>query len=75
MTQARATAIPVLMSAALLMAGCAIVVLLDPRGGVVAREGHGVQLDQTRRNEATGTWDDPYIADGLTLGGCYSYAR
>ena len=49
--------------------------LLGPKDAVAAREGHDVQLDQTRRNEATGTWDDPYIADGLTLGGCYSYAR
>lgn len=49
------------------------VVLHDPQGDIVAREGNGVKLGQTPRDEATGTWDDPYIAHGLALGDCYPY--
>jgi hypothetical protein len=47
--------------------------LYDERGRVVAREGGWVTLDQTARIEAAGTWDDPYVAHGLALGGCYPY--
>ena len=46
-------------------------VLLNERGEVVATEGDWVTLDQTRPSDAAGTFDDPYFASGLTLGGCY----
>jgi hypothetical protein len=49
------------------------VVLRDAPGRVVAHEGNGVRLDQTPRSEATGTWDDPYVAHGLVFGDCYPY--
>ncbi len=49
------------------------VVLRDAHGRVVAREGSTITLDQTTRSEATGTWDDPYVAHGLTLGDCYPH--
>jgi hypothetical protein len=48
-------------------------ILHDPLGRVVAHEGTGVELDQTPRNEAAGTWADPYVAHGLAFGGCYPY--
>jgi hypothetical protein len=50
------------------------VVLRDSQSGVVAHQGTTIKLDQTPRNEAAGTRDDPYVAHGLTLGGCYPYS-
>lgn len=46
-------------------------VLLNERGEVVAADGAWVTLGHTRPSDAAGTFDDPYFASGLTLGGCY----
>lgn len=48
-------------------------VMRDQANRAVAHEGDRVKLDQTPFDEATGTWDDPYVAHGLTLGDCYPY--
>lgn len=47
--------------------------LYNELGEVVAREGQRVELSQTRWDEGAGTFEDPYIAQGLVFGGCYSY--
>lgn len=50
--------------------------LRDNTGTVVAREGDTVKLGQTNPSEATGTYDDPYVAHGLSIGsGCYPYVK
>ncbi len=51
-------------------------VLRDEKGMVVARDGDRIALAQTNLDEAAGTFDDPYIAHGLSVGtGCYPYVR
>lgn len=47
-------------------------VLLNERGQAVATDGDWVTLGQTRASDSAGTFDDPYYASGLTLGGCYA---
>jgi len=37
------------------------------------RAGQRTELSQTRPEEHAGTFDDPYIASGLILGGCYPF--
>ena len=46
-------------------------VLFNERGDVVATEGSWVTLGHTRPSDAAGTFDDPYFASEMTLGGCY----
>ena len=41
------------------------------RGRVVGRAGDRIVLGQTGQGDAAGTFDDPYFASGLVLGGCY----
>ncbi len=41
-----------------------------PAGGPV----RGLELGQVHLGDHTGTLDDPYIASGLVLGGCYVYS-
>lgn len=48
-------------------------VLYNDQGKVVARAGQRTELSQTRAEEHAGTFDDPYIASGLLLGGCYPF--
>jgi hypothetical protein len=48
-------------------------VLYNELGKVVARAGQRTELSQTSPEEHAGTFDDPYLASGLTLGGCYPY--
>lgn len=50
-------------------------VLYDEAGSAVAQEDSAVTLDQVRPTDASGTYDDPYIASGILLGSCYPYAR
>lgn len=45
--------------------------LLNERLEIVATEGQEVSLDQTRLNEAAGTYDNPYVAHGGLFGACY----
>ena len=48
--------------------------LRNDTGVLIARAGDPIELGQTNLNEATGTFEDPYIAHGLSLGtGCYPY--
>ena len=47
-------------------------VLLNEHGEAVDTEGDWVTLGHTRTSDAAGTFDDPYYASGLTLGGCYA---
>ncbi len=44
-------------------------------GRLVARQGEGLRLDQTRVGDASGTFDDPYIASGAVFNGCYPFVR
>ena len=44
------------------------------RGGFpVAWADVPTELSQTRWDEATGTYEDPYVAHGAAYGGCYPY--
>lgn len=45
--------------------------LINERGQIVAAEGQKVTLEQTRLSEATGTYDNPYVAHGGLFGACY----
>jgi hypothetical protein len=47
------------------------VAIYTEKGGLVGRAGDRIVLDQTRRGDATGTFDDPYFASGLVFGDCY----
>ena len=48
--------------------------LRDDTGALVARERDVVTLGQTNTNEATGSFDDPYVARGAWRPGhCYAY--
>jgi len=49
--------------------------LRDERGDLVAREGDRLELSQTRWDDATGRYEDPYIAAGGWAGRCYPYTR
>ena len=46
-------------------------ILRDEKGVVVAREDGQVELSQVRWEEHAGTFDDPYLAAGGLLNGCY----
>jgi hypothetical protein len=48
-------------------------VLRNEHGSVVAGAGERTRLDQVRPEEHAGTYDDPYIASGILLGGCYPF--
>jgi hypothetical protein len=48
--------------------------LRDDTGALIARAGDSIKLGQTNLHEAAGTFVDPYIAHGLSVGkGCYPY--
>ena len=47
--------------------------LHNQRGERVARDGALVRLGQVGTESAAGTFDDPFVASGLALGGCYPY--
>jgi hypothetical protein len=47
--------------------------LANELGTVVVRAGQAVELGQVARDSASGTFEDPYIAQGIVLGGCYPY--
>jgi hypothetical protein len=49
--------------------------LYNDLGVVVVRERQEVVLGQTRWDEAAGTYEDPYLAQGIIYGGCYPYSR
>ena len=49
--------------------------LFNEKGVEVVHAGVRTELGQTRESDATGTYDDPYIAAGLLYGGCYPYVR
>jgi hypothetical protein len=50
--------------------------LRDEHGKVVARDGDPITLAQTNVDEATGAYDNPYIAHGLSVGaGCYPFVK
>ncbi len=46
-------------------------VIRDELERVIVGEGDHVTLPQVRRDEAIGTFDDPYVAQGLEFQGCY----
>ena len=47
--------------------------LANEMGTVVVRAGQAVELGQVARDSASGTFEDPYIAQGIAFGGCYPY--
>jgi len=47
--------------------------LRNERGDLVGRDGDAIELDQVSLGQATGTYDDPYLATGLFAGGCYLF--
>lgn len=47
--------------------------LYDDRGMVVVRDRQAVELGQVARDSATGSYEDPYIAQGLVFDGCYPF--
>ena len=49
--------------------------LYNEHESVVAAAGKPVELSQTMWNSAAGTFDDPYIAQGLVFGGCYPFVK
>jgi hypothetical protein len=49
--------------------------LYNESGVVVAKAGQPIELGQTTWTSATGSYDDPYLASGLVLGGCYPFVR
>lgn len=49
------------------------VVLRDPLGRIVARDGDQVELPQVSLDSATGTFEDPYIAACSVFGETYPY--
>ena len=49
--------------------------LHNERGEVVAAAGHATELGQTRWESAAGTYEDPYLAQGLVFGGCYPFSN
>ena len=47
--------------------------LYDEHGSRVGHEGDVVTLDQVNVADHRGTFDDPYIAQGIVFGGCYPF--
>lgn len=50
--------------------------LRDDTGALIARDGDAIALTQTNLDRAAGTYDDPYIASGMSVGtGCYPFVE
>ena len=49
--------------------------LFSDKGYAVAYAGDLVELPQVSYGQATGTYDDPYIAAGIFFGDCYNFIR
>jgi hypothetical protein len=50
--------------------------LRDDTGALIARDGDVLTLTQTNLDMAAGTFDDPYLASGLSVGaGCYPFVK
>jgi hypothetical protein len=48
--------------------------LRNETGALIARDGDPITLGQTNLDEATGSFADPYVAHGLSVGkGCYPF--
>lgn len=48
--------------------------LRNETGELIARDGDQIKLGQTNLDEANGSFEDPYVAHGLSVGhGCYPY--
>src|SRR5262245_21617218 len=51
------------------------VTLYSDKGVRIAGKGEAVELSQTTWQSATGTYDDPYLAQGLVFNGCYPFLK
>src|SRR5450759_4576960 len=50
--------------------------LRDDTGAMIARDGDALTLTQTNIDMAAGSFEDPYIASGLSVGtGCYPFVK
>jgi hypothetical protein len=49
--------------------------LYDEVGQLIGSAGNPIELSQTTWDSATGTYDDPYIAQGLVFGSCYPFVK
>jgi hypothetical protein len=49
--------------------------LYNEGGRVVGRAGDPIELSQTRWDSATGTYENPYLAQGLVFDSCYPFVK